>query len=119
MPRNYGSQITKDDVLRPLHALIKTHVLGAERLHGEDTTVPILANGKTETGRLWVYVRYDKPSAARCRLRLSSTPPVTEDSISRSQARSHYRITVLEPREESFSNWPISTQMPLRLLGLD
>ena len=34
-------------VLRPLHARIEAHVLAADRLHGDDTTVPILANGKT------------------------------------------------------------------------
>ncbi|MGE0700957.1 MAG: IS66 family transposase [Hyphomicrobiaceae bacterium] len=48
-------------VLRPLHALIDNHVLSAERLHGDDTTVPILAKGKTDTGRAWVYVRDDRP----------------------------------------------------------
>jgi transposase len=47
--------------LRPLHALIEAHVLSAERLHGDDTTVPILAKGKTETGRVWTYVRDDRP----------------------------------------------------------
>jgi transposase len=47
--------------LRPLYALIETHVLAAERLHGDDTTVPILAKGKTETGRVWTYVRDDRP----------------------------------------------------------
>jgi transposase len=47
--------------LRPLFALIEAHVLGAERVHGDDSTVPILAKGKTETGRIWVYVRDDKP----------------------------------------------------------
>jgi len=47
--------------LRPLHALIEDHVLGAERLHGDDTTVPILAKGKTATGRVWTYVRDDRP----------------------------------------------------------
>ena len=39
--------------LRPLHDLIKDHVLQAERLQGDDTTVPGLAKGKTRTGRLW------------------------------------------------------------------
>jgi hypothetical protein len=29
--------------------------------HGDDTTVPVLAKGKTDTGRCWVYVRDDKP----------------------------------------------------------
>ena len=47
--------------LRPLHDLIERHVLAAERLHGDDTTVPILAKGKTTTGRVWVYVRDDRP----------------------------------------------------------
>ncbi|NDW07957.1 IS66 family transposase [Jiella pacifica] len=47
--------------LRPLHDLIERHVLGAERLHGDDTTVPILAKGKTATGRIWTYVRDDRP----------------------------------------------------------
>ena len=45
----------------PLHRLIERHVLSAERLHGDDTTVPILAKGKTETGRVWTYVRDDRP----------------------------------------------------------
>jgi transposase len=48
-------------VLAPLYELIRSHVLGAERLHGDDTTVPVLAKGKTITGRLWVYVRDDRP----------------------------------------------------------
>ena len=47
--------------LRPLHDRIERHVLAAERLHGDDTTVPILAKGKTVTGRVWVYVRDDRP----------------------------------------------------------
>ena len=49
--------------LKPLHALIEAHVLAAERLHGDDTPVPVLAKGKTDTGRAWVYVRDDKPFA--------------------------------------------------------
>lgn len=35
--------------------------MAAERLHGDDTPVPILAKGKTDTGRAWVYVRDDRP----------------------------------------------------------
>ena len=35
----------------------------AERLHGDDTTVPVLAKGKTATGRIWTYVRDDRPFA--------------------------------------------------------
>ncbi len=41
--------------------LIEEHVLSAERLHGDDTIVPVLAKGKTDTGRCWVYVRDDAP----------------------------------------------------------
>jgi len=48
-------------ILQPLHALIEAHVLAAERLHGDDTTVPILAKGKTITGHIWTYVRDDRP----------------------------------------------------------
>ena len=47
--------------LAPLMALIDAHVLAAARLHGDDTTVPVLARGKTVTGRLWTYVRNDRP----------------------------------------------------------
>src|SRR5437762_14242090 len=47
--------------LRPLHELIKAHVFAAERVHGDDTTVPVLAKGKTRTGRIWTYVRDDRP----------------------------------------------------------
>jgi transposase len=47
--------------LSPLVTLIAAHVLAAERIHGDDTTVPVLARGKTITGRLWAYVRDDRP----------------------------------------------------------
>src|SRR6266545_7815222 len=47
--------------LRPLYELIKVHVFAAERIHGDDTTVPVLAKGKTRTGRIWTYVRDDRP----------------------------------------------------------
>ena len=48
-------------VLRPLHDLIEAHALAATRLHGDDTTVPVLAKGKCDVGRCWVYVRDDRP----------------------------------------------------------
>src|SRR5664279_643023 len=47
--------------LDPLLRLVKSHVMAAERLHGDDTTVPVLAKGKTDTGRCWIYLRDDKP----------------------------------------------------------
>ena len=49
--------------LAPLVELIRRHVLDAARLHGDDTTVPVLAKGKTVTGRVWGYVRDDRPFA--------------------------------------------------------
>ncbi len=48
-------------VLMPLFERLQVHVMAAERLHGDDTTVPVLARGKTDIARLWVYVRDDKP----------------------------------------------------------
>ena len=68
--------------LRPLHALIEGHVLAAERLHGDDTTAPILAKGKTETGRVWTYVRDDRPFGAK-------DPPAALFYASRDRTREH------------------------------
>jgi transposase len=48
-------------VLAPLIRRIERHVFAAERLHSDDTIVPVLAKGKTDTGRCWVYVRDDRP----------------------------------------------------------
>ena len=47
--------------LMPLVLLIRAYVFAAERIHADDTTVPVLAKGKTRTGRLWTYVRDDRP----------------------------------------------------------
>ena len=47
--------------LMPLVACIESHVFAAERIHADDTPVPVLAKGKTRTGRLWTYVRDDRP----------------------------------------------------------
>src|ERR1700739_4354435 len=48
-------------VVDPLLRLVEAHVMAAERLHADDTTVPLLAKGKTDTGRCWIYVRDDRP----------------------------------------------------------
>ena len=47
--------------LDPILRRMEAHVFAAERLHGDDTTVPVLAKGRTHTGRCWVYVRDDRP----------------------------------------------------------
>ena len=44
-----------------LQPRFEAHVMAAERLHGDDTTVPVPAKGRTDTGRCWVYVRDDRP----------------------------------------------------------
>ena len=49
--------------LAPLLELIRRHVLAGERVHGDDTTVPVLAKQKTVIGRVWAYVRDDRPFA--------------------------------------------------------
>ena len=52
--------------LRPLVDALKNYVLSAEKLHGDDVPVPVLepGNGKTKTGRLWTYVRDDRPAGS-------------------------------------------------------
>ena len=68
--------------LQPLHALIERHVLAAERLHGDDTTVPILAKGKTVKGHIWTYVRDDRPFGGRA-------PPAALYYASRNRRHEH------------------------------
>lgn len=48
-------------VLDPLVALLVAHVFAGARIHGDDTTIPVLAKGKTDIARSWVYVRDDRP----------------------------------------------------------
>jgi transposase len=69
-------------VLQPLHALIQAHVLAAERLHGDDTTIPILAKGKTVKGHIWTYVRDDRPFGSRA-------PPAALYYASRDRRHEH------------------------------
>jgi transposase len=47
--------------LAPIVMEIERHVLAAERIHVDDTTVPVLAKGKCDVARLWGYVRDDRP----------------------------------------------------------
>jgi hypothetical protein len=50
-------------LLAPLVDVLRRYVLAASKLHADDTPVPVLAPGagKTKTGRLWTYVRDDRP----------------------------------------------------------
>ncbi|MAE43833.1 MAG: IS66 family transposase [Magnetovibrio sp.] len=51
------------ELVRPLVDAVEAHVLAAERIHGDDTPVPVLdpGRGKTKTGRQWVYLRDERP----------------------------------------------------------
>jgi transposase len=69
-------------VLEPILRRIEAHVFAAERLHGDDTTVPVLAKGKTVTGRCWVYARDDRPFAGRA-------PPAAMFYYSRDRGGAH------------------------------
>ncbi len=53
-------------LLEPLVEALRRYVISADKLHGDDTPVPVLApgTGKTKTGRLWTYVRDDRPSGS-------------------------------------------------------
>jgi transposase len=57
-------------LFEPLVEALRRHVMAAQKLHADDTPVPVLApgNGKTKTGRLWTYVRDDRPAG-------DQTPP--------------------------------------------
>jgi transposase len=77
-------------VLEPLLKRIEAHVFAAERLHGDDTTVPVLAKGKTITGRCWVYVRDDRPFEGRA-------PPAAMFYYSRDRRGEHV--------EEHLARW--------------
>jgi transposase len=69
-------------LLRPIYELIRTHVFAGDRVHGDDTPVPVLAKHQTRQGRLWTYVRDDKPFAGRA-------PPAAVFFYSRDRTGEH------------------------------
>ena len=70
------------ELLKPLHDLIEAHVREATRLHGDDTTVPLLARGGTKTARLWTYLRDDRPFCG-------TAPPAVVFRFSRDRGGEH------------------------------
>ncbi len=68
-------------LLRPLYDPIRAHVL-AVRVHGEATPVPVLAEGQTAAGRVWVSVRDHRPFGGRY-------PPAAVLFYSRDRAAEH------------------------------
>lgn len=71
--------------LMPLIEAIRAHVFAAERIHADDTVVPVLAKGKTRTGRLWTYVRDDQPFGGH-------DPPAAAFFYSRDRAGEHPQL---------------------------
>jgi len=69
-------------VVRPLYDLIRAHVFAGGRVHGDDTTVPVLAKGQAVTGRAWAYVRDDRPFAGHA-------PPAAVFFYSRDRTGEH------------------------------
>jgi transposase len=69
-------------LLRPLYELIRAHVFAGERVHGDETPVPVLAKHETRKGRLWAYVRDDKPFAG-------PAPPAAVFFYSRDRTAQH------------------------------
>jgi transposase len=69
-------------VLRPLYELIRAHVFAGERVHGDETPVPVQAKHQCRKGRLWSYVRDDKPFAG-------PAPPAAVFFYSRDRTAEH------------------------------
>jgi transposase len=69
-------------VLDPIVELLIAHAFAGSRIHGDDTTVPVLAKGKTDLARGWVYVRDDRPFGG-------SAPPVAVFYYSRDRRGEH------------------------------
>ena len=66
-PWRTGCRRNESALLAPLVEALRRHVMSATKLHADDTPVPVLApgNGKTKPGRLWTYVRDDRPAGKR------------------------------------------------------
>jgi transposase len=68
--------------LAPLIDAIRIHVMSAGRIHADDTTVPVLAKMKAVLGRIWTYVRDDRPFGG-------NDPPAALFYYSRNRAGEH------------------------------
>ncbi len=74
------------DLLSPLVDAIRKHILAGCKLHADDTPIPVLSpgSGKTKTGRLWTYVRDDRPAGEQ-------TPPAVWFAYSADHKGEHPR----------------------------
>jgi len=85
-------------LLRSLVDLIEAHILAGERIYHDDTTVPVMAAGKTMTGRIWASVRDDRPFGG-------TDPPLSVITT---------RATVQVPiRSDSWLGMPVSCRLTL------
>ena len=107
------------ELLSPLVAALHRHVLAASKLHADDTPIPVLApgNGKTKTGRLWTYVRDDRPAgedtAASSLVRVlarsqgRASAPASEELQRRTAGRRILRLPSLVWRGTGSTRWPV------------
>lgn len=74
------------ELMKPLAEALREHVMDGEKLHADDVPVPVLAPGlgKTKTGRLWTYVRDDRPAG-------DATPPAVWFAYSPDRKGEHPR----------------------------
>ena len=88
--------------------VVHNHVFAAERIHADDTTVPVLAKGKTRIGRLWTYVRDDRPFAG-------PDPPAAAFFYSRGQCQARHCWS--PRRQSSHRRWRQPVALNEALLG--
>jgi transposase len=74
------------NLVEPLVDAVGRYVTQAYKIHGDDTPIPVLdpGRGKTKTGRLWVYVRDDRPAA-------STDPPAAWYRYTKTREGAHPR----------------------------
>ena len=82
-------------LLKPLAELIGAHVMAGHVIRADDTPVDVLApgNGKTKTGRLWVYLRDERPHGG-------SAPPAVLYRYTPDRRGEHCRAQLAE-----FTGW--------------
>src|SRR5690606_8069795 len=101
-------------LLRPLVEALAEHVLSAEKVHADDTPVPVLypGRGTTKQGRLWVYVRDDRPAG-------DETPPAAWFAYSPDRKGKHpaqhlesFRGVLRVPAHDGQDSEPMADTIP-------
>jgi transposase len=99
-------------LMSPLVEAVADHVMAAEKLHVDDTPVPVLApgTGKTKTGRLWVYLRDERPFGGRA-------PPAVVYRYSPDRKAKHPRAQLAHfhgfLQADGYSGFGRSTRRPM------